>query len=200
MKTPSLEAAAAFRMRRRVLSASPVPTVLETHAADSFNFDRAWHHARAGLALAPDPADAATLARRRPAWSIYQGDAAKAIRAGLGRGRAFDVIDVNAPKRSLAILDALFTRDRTFPPCWHLVVRDRGRGASPNCEGFQHIRVVQIIARYGGALKANYSGAMHDCVVALAEAVGFRVTHWESSYCGNRDSICDAWARLERAP
>ncbi len=184
-----------YRIRRRVISECPSAFVLETNGGDGFYFNRVWFKARGGLAFHRD--GAAALAHARPTWAIYQADATRALAAGMASAQAFDVIDVDAHKRAIPILDAIMRPGRAFPARWHLVVRDRARGAAPNLTGVQLARVAQIFARYGGALRDHYADALRASVTAFADVVGFEVTHCEIAHCGKRGAITDLWARLD---
>jgi len=161
-------------------------------------FDRVWHHARSGVVFEESETLSASLARARPHWSVYQGDAVRALAGGFAKDRPFDVVDVDVEGRALAMLDALFRPGRTFAPVVQVVVRDAGRLKAANTKGIALARVTQIIGRHGGRLADVYLQAMRECIEAFGAARGYQLTFFDGWHCGNRNALSDYWATLKK--
>jgi len=188
------------RLRNRVLSWSGTAVdVLETHGGFGRVYERTWYRATRGAVIEQEADKVEHLARQRPSWSVYEGDSLKALRAGLFRSRAFDIVDIDPFGSSLDYMAEMFAPERARPAAWWMVV---------NC-GLRHtlelkqawrVNALQDLAKRHGAT-ADYFHRYLDAVQVLmrehAAKVGQRVAWFDGYYCGHAHQMTHYAARIE---
>lgn len=187
------------RLRRRILARfQSAPLVLETHGGYGRIYERTWFKARAGVVIEKDGAKADHLARQRPSWSVYQGDCEKALAAGLARGTAFDIIDLDPYGQPFSVLNALALPGRVFPDEWHLVVNDDNRQKVQRGGSWHMNALATQVRKYGVNLYPIYLQVARECVDEFANKIGFEVAGWTGHYAGKNGMMSHYWAVLRR--
>lgn len=187
------------RLRRRILAHfQAAPLVLETHGGYGRIYERTWFKARAGVVFEKDPTKADHLARQRPNWAVYHGDCEKALAAGLARGTAFDIIDLDPYGQPFSVLNALALPGRAFPDEWHLVVNDGNRQKVQRGGSWHMQSLTAQVRKYGVNLYPIYLQVARECVEEFANKIGFQVIGWSGHYAGKNDMMTHYWAVLRR--
>lgn len=190
--------AAKVRLRRELLDELVAPLVLETHGGWGRVYERVWYRAAGGLVIERDESKAEHLARNRRGWAVYQADCEKALAAGLGAGRSFDIVDLDPYGATLPALVGLFKRERRFPDRWHIVANDGAR-LKARLGGAWHVHTLRsAVPRFGNDLAPRYLEVLRFAIGELARPAGFDVVYWRGYYCGHGDQMTHYRAKLER--
>jgi hypothetical protein len=187
------------RLRERLLRATGERVhVLETHGGWGRLFDRVWFRAAGGVVLELKPNKAEHLARQRPAWSAFEGDALAVLQAGGFSQRAFDIVDLDPYGSTLEYLPALFAAGRTRPASWSLVA-NCGLRQNLQIGGGWHVKALTpYVPRFGNDLFGQYLELLHVMLREQAHAVGEQLVHFEGYYCGAAHCMTHYLARFER--
>lgn len=171
-------------LRRAVLKNIPSPVVLETYGGAGVVGDYVYREVQRGAVLERSAAKTDLLVRKRPSWSVYEGDALQLLRAGIADHLPINLVDVDTYGVPWETLDALFCgRKRWELETW-LVVTDASilhskMSGGPQGECFHELR-----QRWGHRVHVDYPQKAEWLIRKKAAVVGFTVSGFRAVTCG----------------
>jgi len=168
-------------LRKEALLHADVPLVVcETHGGLGKLFQACYRHADTGLVCDKDPDRVASLARDRPRWRVYEGDANIVFTAGLGADIAWPVLDCDPYGEPWKVLEGFFLSARLFAQTMAVIVTDGGRqkqrigGTSFGWQPWE--------ARYGKNLWNIYLRCCQERFVEIIVQAGYDIVWWHGRY------------------
>lgn len=178
------------------------PVVCETHGGYGHLYERCYRSVADGVVFEKDAAKAAFLAQQRPEWAVYECDCEMALRAGVGRHLAINVLDLDPYGEPWPVLDAFLAGhgDR-LPARWGMVVNDGLRGGNLSANNGWNARSMQgAVMRWGvNGLYRNYLDVCRWLVNEKVATVGYTVAKWAGYYCGAGQGMTHYAAVLVRS-
>lgn len=171
-------------LRRAVLKKIQRPVVLEVYGGAGVVGDYVYREVSRGVVLERCPTQTDLLARKRPQWSVCEGDSLTLLRAGIGDHLPVNLVDIDAYGLPWDSLDAFFSGwKRWGDPLW-LVVTDgsvlRAKMANgPQDECFRELR-----QRFGGMVHQDYPQKAGWFLTKKAADVGYSVSGFRAVTCG----------------
>lgn len=190
---------AKVRLRRSLLKELAPPRVLETHGGVGLVGQYCYGHLPWGCAVEKIPTKAATLARKRPHWAVYQGDSLGLLEAGVVGALGITLVDIDPYGSPWDHIEALLAAKDGLPPVLGLAVNDGMRiclalGTASNVNVLK-----SAVVRHGNfGVFAEYLAVCRELLEEKAAAVGYVVRHWWGWYTGANSRITHYAAVLAR--
>lgn len=189
-------------LRRNLLKEVPEPLVMETHGGQGQLWRRCYSHLGSGIVLEKNPDKAGLLARQRPSWLVYECEAVRALRNGLGRHLSINFLDVDPYGEPWPILMAFFKSDRPFPPILGVAVNDGLRQNLAANGGWKNhsLQELGMVVKYGNAaLHRHYLAVCREALEKIAGERGYSLARWGGYYCGHGKQMTHYAALLVRS-
>lgn len=122
----SLKQALRERVAQRL---APDARILEVFAGEGRIYRACWARFPCGATMDLDEQKARAAARERPTWSVYSGNAMRALRAGWMGHVPFDVVDLDCWGAPWVFLQAMILSKRAWAPKTTVLLTD---GVLPN--------------------------------------------------------------------
>lgn len=191
--------ASKVRFRRRLLSHSPAPVVIEAHGGKGVLYGYCYRKVRWGVVIEKDPGRAAALAKARPNWLVYQASAELVLEAPVGQAMGANVLDLDPYGDPWPCLVAFWGSSRMWPPQLGIVVNDGLRQKLAMGGGWTAGSMEEAVRRWGNAaLYPNYLDICRTLAEEQAQDVGYNLTHWEGAYAGYAQQMTHWAAVFER--
>lgn len=187
-------------LRRNLLAEIAAPVILETHGGFGAVYQALYAPFATGAVIEKDARRAQHLARQRPTWAVYEGDAERSLRAGAGAHLTVNFVDFDPYGEPWPVIDAFLQSARPWSDVLAVAVNDGIRG---NCLKIGYAWRVESLAdmaaRYG--IKAVYTNYLEICQELLGQKFaqrGYRIDRWAGYYCGDRDGMTHYGAVMVR--
>lgn len=187
-------------LRRNLLAEVPKPVILETHGGFGAVYEQLYASFATGAVIEKDGRRASHLARQRPTWAVYEGDAERSLRAGAAAHLAVNLVDLDPYGEPWPVIDAFLQSARPWPEVLAIAVNDGLRGNKLKTgSGWSMTSLTDMVARYGN--RAVYTNYLEICQELLAQKVahrGYRIDRWAGYYCGDKHGMTHYAAVLVR--
>lgn len=173
-------------LRRALLREFDHPVILETHGGMGRVYAACYErYPGAVFELAPDRVD--RLARQRPNWAVYEGDAATLIEHGAGSHLPISLFDIDPYGSAWPFVDAIFAHwPGRLPDRWGLVGNDGIRQYTKLHTAWRSADLAPFVERYGNErLYRYYREICEEAIAEKAAQAGYALSRWTSYYCGH---------------
>jgi hypothetical protein len=172
---------------------------METHGGFGKLYGSCYTAAATGVVFETDAMKAGALAKQRPHWAVYEGDAVAALEHGGGAHLEVNVLDLDPDGSCWPVMDAFFDSQRPRAARLALVVNDGLRQMLAMNGGWSVAEMHSSVVKYGNhALYERYLEACRDLVMEKAARQGYSLRHWTGYYCGMHQHMTHFAAILER--
>src|SRR3989304_3519644 len=185
-------------LRQRALKETPSGLmVLETHGGAGRIYERCYD-TRRGVVIEKKPGKADHLAKQRPTWRVYQGDAVKALGVGLAKDVQFGLVDIDPYGSPSPGVGALFAKSRQWPQVVQLVINDGLRQKCKMGGSWRASDLREEVEQHGNNLYPIYLEVVREKMEKVAARAGFKLTGWVGYYCGHAGDMAHYWATLTK--
>ena len=197
MKKDNSTLSSKVSLRQGVLREIESPVILETHGGYGQLWARCYSHIENGVAIERDHDKAASLARNRPTWAVYQADCVVALASGVGSHLPINFVDLDPWGEPWHAITAFFESDRPWPKRLALVVTD-GLRQKLRIAAWDVASMADMVPKYGNRLGDVYLEVCQELLTEKAAHRGYALRQWAGYYCGHADQMTHYAAVLER--
>jgi len=173
------------------------PKVLELFAGRGKIYRVVYKHFNGGVAFEKDQDKAASIARQRPTWRIYEADCVAGIRHGLTFGDKFSFIDLDPYGNPWESLNAVFEEGLFRDSC--VVAVNDGMRIKLRVNGGRDVKSVRPMWKKFGGLHDCYLQACRWQINKKAANAGFDVDRFTGIYGGHNDQMTHYLFKLNRS-
>ena len=187
-----------LKLRRRALSYVEGDLLpLEVFAGAGTVGRELYREADRGTAFEKDPAKTERLARDRPAWRVYEGDAI-VLTAAAAFFPGTNYVDVDPYGDPHPAIAAVFEAAAHLADHFVLAVNDGLRQYVRMGKAWSGTSLQGIVAQYGTNLWAVYLDVCKRLVTEKAGEASYRLTRFEGFYAGHARQMTHYYAVLQK--
>jgi hypothetical protein len=170
---------------------------METHGGFGKIYERCYSHLTEGIVFETQPQKTEFLARQRPTWSVYEGDAVRSLALGVGDHLTVNFLDVDPYGQPWEVIQAFFESERPRASRLVLAVQD-GLRQKLRLRGVDEVHTLACLKWSGDDLYQHYVDACRELVKRHSASAAYTITHWTAYYTGRGGDLTHYAAVLER--
>lgn len=153
-----------------------------------------------GVAIEKDEVKAAVLARRRPAWRVYEADAVKVVELGLARDLSVNFFDIDPYGDPWPAVAAVLSRGDALPRRFVLAVNDGLRRGVKMGVSWRYKSLAAAVRKFGADLHDEYLAVARWLLARRAGEADLRLARFRGFYGGHARQMTHYYALLEKGP
>ena len=188
------------QLRRSLLAEIDDPVILEPYGGKGIIWWHCYQDVMQGTVIEKQEDKADVLARQRPTWAVFCGDALAVLQSGVCRRLTYNYVDIDPYGEPWATIDLVLGGAVPLARRVGVVVHDGLRSNLRMNTAWKVAAMQWAVQQWGNErVHDNYIAICQQMLEKKAEQAGYRLLRWAGYYCGSNNTMTHYAAVLEAA-